>query len=455
MAASCPIEPLNSRTSSARETPRSCGLGVLVRRRVWVAVVFSLGISLQVGRCQAQAEEPSTESIRAWVEQLASGEFERRDQATSQLSRLGAEHLPILKAELDQATDPEVRVRLSGVIAKLKYERQQRVVRAFLRDPDMSNYHELEGWKSFSAISGANRSAKRLFLQLYERHPTLVEKELESGARAIEAARHVSRRIQEDEIHRGEGDRTDGLALLYCLCAADTLGDNQLATMSLRTFLRSPYNQLFRDPQAKKPMEVMVERWALSLEGGADLTSAILIMTESELSTVRSVARKMLENQEEEDQAEPDELLIALQMLFRYGTKEDLPVLERWLDNTEVCLESFAMQFPGGAQGLGGAPNMGVPPPGYGVPSGRPGGNPDPNLGRTSYTVEIRDAAVLACMQIAGMEYRDHFPDIILQEPRGYLARSIVSLSSDDEVRQARIAAWRASPFASQSLPKN
>ncbi len=407
-------------------------------------------------------DKATPESIATWIAQLASGEFDVRDQATSRLSNLSNEELPQLTDALEQATDPEVRVRLSGVIAKLKFERQQRVVRAFLRDPDMSNSHELEGWKTFSAIAGANRSAKRLFLELLDRHPGLVETPLDDPKLAMDKARQVARSIQENEIRLGEGDQTDGLALLYCLCASDALGDNQLSTLSLRTFMRFPYNALFRDVQAKKPMEIMAERWALSLEGGGDLTTAILIMTESDLSTVRSVASKMLSTLEGPKLAEPDELLIALQILFRYGTKDDLPVLTQWLENKEVCMESFTMNLGGGGpglempQGFGGPPGTYEFPPG-GVPGGGLPGTYGPSSdgsdNRVIYTVEVRDAAVLACMRITGMEYRDHFPGIVLQEPRGYLPRTIVSLKSADDVREARVEAWRSSQSATPQPP--
>jgi hypothetical protein len=380
-----------------------------------------------------------------WIDQLGHPEFEVRDKATSQLSNLSADHLPVLRERLGTATDPEVRVRLSGVVAKLKYERQQNIVKAFLRDPDMANSHELDGWQSFSAVAGANRSSKRLFLQLYERHPGLVERPLESVASAMESARRVSRSIQENEIQLGEGDPADGLALLYCLCVADASGDNQLATMALRVFMRFPYNQFFRDPQAKKPMEVMVERWALSLRGGGDLTSAMLIMIESELTTVRSVARKMLEVREGPERAEPDDLLIAMQMMFRYGTKDDLPVLERWLDSTEVCVEIDALNFGGGV------PDRSMPP--IEPPLREDDSNGVPV--RMTYSAQVRDVAVLACMRIAGMEYREYFPSILLQEPRGYLARSIVSPPSDDGLRQARIDAWRASISEPNTDQKN
>jgi hypothetical protein len=309
----------------------------------------------------------------------------------------------------------------------------------------MIQTHELDGWQSFSQVAGANRSSKRLFLELFDRYPELVEQPLATSKEAAVLAKRVARGIQEEELKRGEGSGADGLALLYCLCAMDPSEEATLSTLSLRVFLRAPYNQFFRDPQAKKPMEVMMERWASSLEGGADQTSAILIMLEAELNTVLAVARRMLQQIDGPNRAEADELLIALQVMFRFGKKEDLPLLERWLACTDVSEESVSFSFPGG--GVPGALPRGLPG------ERMPNSGQDP--GRTAYTVEVRDAAVLACMQISGMAYREYFPSIVLQERRGYLGRSIASPKDVNELRVARIEAWKKNHSAGGNASKS
>lgn len=381
-----------------------------------------------------RSEDPTRETILAWIADLSSGEFAVRDRATRQLNGLTADQLGLLVDQLAMATDPEVKVRLSGVVAKLKHERQQNIIRIFLRDPDMSQTHELEGWKTFSEVAGANRSSKRLFLELFDRYPELVEKPLESSQQAFDASAVVSRSIQDSMIQLGDGDEVDGLALLYCLCAMDAHGDQRMASSALRILGRYPYNQMLRDPQAKRPMEVLVERWALSLQSGSDLTRAMLIMVESELTSLRRVARKMLQERQGLERADPEDVLIGLQMMFRFGQEEDLPILEAWLDCTDVCVELTALGFPGGLQG--GLPGGFMEQPGQ-PPQPRPEGN-------SQRTLEVRDAALLACMRITGMEYRNHFPELRTQEPRGYNPNTILLPADEKELRQSRIDAWRA-----------
>lgn len=375
----------------------------------------------------ARSEDPTRETILAWIADLSSSEFAVRDRATRQLNDVTIEQLGLLTDQLASATDPEVVVRLSGVVSKLRYERQQNIIRTFLRDPDMNQTHELDGWKSFSEVAGANRSSKRLFLELFERYPELVEKPLESSQQAFDASAFVARAIQESMVRLGEGSEVDGLALLYCLCVMDARGDRHMASSGLRILGRFPYNQLIRDPQAKRPMEALMERWALSLPTASEQTRAILIMVESDLTSVQRVARKMLQQRQGPERAEPEDVLIGMQMMFRFGQEEDLPAIEPWLDCTDVCAELTALGFPGGLADQ---------------PSGLP--LPARDERNTQRTLEIRDAAVLACMRITGMEYRNYFPGLRTQEPRGYNTNSILLPANDRDFRQSRIDAWRA-----------
>lgn len=395
------------------------------------ALRFALGFALGFAPGSlVRADEPTRETILVWIAELGDGEFAVRDRATGHLNQLTLEHLPFLLEQLESATDPEVIVRLSGVVARLKHERQQKIIRAFLRDPDMNQTHELEGWKSFAAVAGANRSSKRLFLKLYDRYPELVEKPLGNGQEAFDAAASVSRVIQQTMVQLGEGDSTDGLALLYCLCAMNSHGDQRLASAGLRVFRQFPYNRILMDPQSKRPIETLMERWALSLQFGNEMFEAMRIMVETDLGTVRSVAQKVLKDRAQGNRAEYDDILLALQMMFRFGKEEDLPLIEAWLDCTEVCIEIAQLG------------NRGVPG-GLGRPPLPDSDSPSRDMEIKTLTLEVRDAAILACMRITGMDYRSHFPRIRTVEMIGYQPNTVLSPAGENELREARIAAWR------------
>jgi hypothetical protein len=188
----------------------------------------------------------------------------------------------------------------------------------------------------------------------------------------------------------------------------------------------------------------MMEQWTQSIEGSYEQSTAIQVMLESNLSTARVLARRMLESHQagkktNDEDLDPRDIVRAFQVFFRYGKREDIPLLEKWLDNHEVCEELASLNPPGGmvprVQLPGGLPQI----PG-GLP---PGGNPNPNQNRPLATVELRDAALLTCMQIDGMDYRNFFPSVRQSPLWGFIPSSIALTAGSDAIREARLEAWK------------
>ena len=438
-----PRKPVPRKPAPQSQLPSRIGsavwIGCLLRSAclLWMSSLWALG------QDPDQGLNPDANTLRQWIQELGDSRFEVRDRASGKLSKLSTDQLDNLQELLKGSTDPEITVRLSSVVAKLKAERQQQIVSGFLRDSDILNDHGLHGWSSFARVAGPSRSSKRLFLQLYERHAELVEEALEDPKLATERGRKVLSRIQDSEIRRTEGDKSDGLALLYCACASQGDEDSQIAAMALRILLRAPYNQCLRDPQSKRPIETMMEQWAGTIDGSYEQTTALQIMVEANLSPVRSLAKRMLlsydsnknptakdpnkpiDPNEPIDPVEPRDIARAFQVFFKFGKAEDLPLLEKWLDNTDVCEEISSLN-----------------PPGLMVPRQPIPGAPD----RPMATVELRDAALLACMQIAGMDYRLHFPTVRNSALWGFIPSSIALKTDSEAVRAARLEAWKQRP---------
>jgi hypothetical protein len=186
-----------------------------------------------------------------------------------------------------------------------------------------------------------------------------------------------------------------------------------------------------------------MEQWAGTIDGSYEQTTALQIMVEANLSPVRSLAKRMLlsydsnknpttkdpsvpsDPNEPVDPIEPRDIARAFQVFFKFGKAEDLPLLEKWLDNTDVCEEISSLN-----------------PPGLMLPRPPIPGAPD----RPMATVELRDAALLACMQIAGMDYRLHFPTVRNSALWGFIPSSIALKTDSETVRAARLEAWKQRP---------
>jgi hypothetical protein len=183
----------------------------------------------------------------------------------------------------------------------------------------------------------------------------------------------------------------------------------------------------------------MVEIWSQNIEGSYEQTIALQIMLEANLSTARSLAMRMLQAPDarspSNDQQDPKDLLKAFQVFFRFGKPEDIPLLEKWLDNKEVCEELVSLNFPGAMQPP-------FPPNGQGPNQPNNPGN-NPNAQRPLATVELRDVALLACMQIADIDYRDHFRSLRQSILWGYVPNSIALPVGSEAIREARLEAWK------------
>ena len=407
----------------------------------WVLLWVSVGLVASALPTRSIAQEKSipekappvdAATISQWIQQLGHSQFDVRDQATAKLSSLSPDQLDLLKEKLKDASDPEIVVRLSSVVAKLKAQRQREIVGVFLRDTDLSNDHGLGGWSSFSKVAGLNRSSKRLFLQLYDRFPELVEESLDDPNQATEVGMKLVKTIQLEEMRLSQADKSDGLALLYCTCVAAGNEQSNLAPIALRVLMRAPYNQALRDPQSKRAIESMVELWSQGMTSSYEQVTALQIMLEANLATSKSLARRILESYKSgsSEELEPRDALRAFQVFFRFGKPEDVPLLEHWLDNQDVCEELVSLNFPGGP----------VPLPGRPLPA-----DGQPKDQRPTATVELRDAALLACMQSVGMDYRIHFKNLLQSPLWGYVPKSIALPAGSEAIRQERLDAWKKS----------
>ena len=142
-----PQSQLPSRIGSA------AWIGCLLRSAclLWISSLSALGQDPE------PRLNPDANTLRQWVEELGESRFEVRDRASGKLSKLSTDQLDHLQELLKGSTDPEITVRLSSVVAKLKAERQQQIVSGFLRDPDILNDHGLHGGSSFARVAGPSR----------------------------------------------------------------------------------------------------------------------------------------------------------------------------------------------------------------------------------------------------------------------------------------------------------
>lgn len=407
------------RSSTARSMQIACGL-VCGTVLFWSMVAPKL-LAQEPERKAGGVETPKPKSpisadlLQSLVERLSDREFAVRENATEELLQvLSDSDLPQLEAKLQSLEDLEAKVRLGGIVAKIKQERLHSQVRSFMRSRDPTQTYGFEGWTTFSKYSGTSRNAKLLFLKLLDTYPDLVETKLESKQDSLVKTKAIASAVFEKVFTGKQSSVEDGLALLYCVNASEELFSKELEPICLRIFRTAPFSPFIRETQSRKALEMMLVGWAKRTTD--TLPGCLQLLIETEISQSREIAISFLDTK----MANVDHLTYVLSMsaMYRFGGRTDLPKIMKWLDDNSVC-------FPDQPQNVvGGNP---------------PGQNPafDP------YTVERRDIALLVAMRINGDDPLTIFPLLVTHPLRGFRVDSIALPATADSIRSERVQQWK------------
>jgi hypothetical protein len=388
------------------------------------------------------------EDLSITIAQLSSSSFELREQATERLSsRLRTLSASELSRIGSAALDLEGQIRLTAAVSKIKEERLQANIKSFLRAKNPKDTFGFDGWSSFSRYSGTSRNAKRIFLDLLDNHPDLVEKPLISKEQALEKAKSVLTDIAYKRGQLLSQDKSDGLAALYCINASEELYESRLERVSIMVFQTAPFTTYSLTPEFKRTIDPMLERW------GKQVKKELL---NRESAVACEIGQRVLASNAVQD--DPDAFVIAMQAIFRHGKKEDLVHVLKWFDDETVCTEypmnmarfgqnprgqRFGGGFgPGGSEQEPGIPNGLNPIPMQRMQPIQPGMEREQTT--EVWTVEYRDVALLVAIQLSGGDVLEEFPLMRSHPLRGFYDQTIGLPKDQKELRKARIIKWQA-----------
>lgn len=362
------------------------------------------------------------ERLKKLVQDLSNPTFAIREAATEELALNCDEKSLATLEEMSQASsDFETKIRIRGIIAKIKAERLRTQVVSFMRSKDPGNTFGFNGWKTFSKYSGQSRGAKKLFLTLLELHPRLVQQSLDSKEEALDYAKQIAARVGDKKSRLLYAEAGDGLALLYTLNASEELHDQALEGISIRTFRLAPFSPMLSEPQYRKSLERMLTTWSSRVK--LERLTCLLWFIEKELPVCRTVALDLLST--EEIKVDTDGFALAMQALFRFGERDDLSKVESWLEDKTICFVSERLAFP--------SPDK----------LDANGQLPQP-LPVERFTVEYRDIALLVALRLHGDDPQPYFPYLRLHALRGFFPDTIALPEGLDKPREERIKAWQS-----------
>jgi HEAT repeat protein len=145
----------------------------------WLAGVHADG-------AQTSVESEQLASPTALVRQLGDPRFSVRKRAMEQLVELGVEAIAALEEGV-QSNDREVSFRSRRALDVVREHDFQRRLRAFAAGQDAQETYELPGWAMFRNEVGDGLEARRLFVEMQQAEPQLLQALARSPDKAVEA----------------------------------------------------------------------------------------------------------------------------------------------------------------------------------------------------------------------------------------------------------------------------
>ena len=163
--------------------------------RLW-AVVFACGLlATQAAAAPPDPKElavPAEELSRArlLVKQLGSAVFRDREQAESELAKMGRLARPALLEALRTDPNPEIRSRVSRLLPRADAADLQARIDTFLADTEGKYEHDLPAWDLFRKELGTSKAVRELYVEILKSQPNqelllAIAASNEAGGRAI------------------------------------------------------------------------------------------------------------------------------------------------------------------------------------------------------------------------------------------------------------------------------
>jgi hypothetical protein len=292
------------------------------------------------GRLAVAGDERGAPDIPRLVRQLGSGVFAERESASRRLIELGIATRDAL-VEASNDPDAEVRARARVILASVSQSDFRDRLAAFATDYDGSQRQSLPGWEQFTATFCDTRQARQLFVEMQRAEPELLAASAEGGkiaSDALNARCHaLLQQMTQLQITRSDELMPLGtLASLLWIGSADGVAVDEQLGVQL-------YSQMIYQPMFQK--NVRSGAWSGMLK---KLLGLWIVKDSTPVSTVQNLnfgayyelkaeslnlASKVLAS----DGGPPQTRQFALLAIGRFGGKEHLPLVEKFLPDATAC----------------------------------------------------------------------------------------------------------------------
>jgi hypothetical protein len=305
----------------------------------WLAVGLSVAAFAVPANAARGANPPaSPDHVSALVRQLGSPRFAERERATRELTGLGIVAKDALSAAVNDP-DAELRVRARQVLATVTESDFQNRLEAFAADYDGSRKLSLPGWERFARLFGASHQARRLFVEMARHEPQLLEAYAEGGKAASDALGQRCRELLDEFMQVSSREAAFPVGTLACLLlvgSADEVTLDEQVGVQLYTWMvyQPTFSKNARGGPWSGIMKKLLGQWIIKDSSPSATVQNLIFAAMYELKPEGlALAGKTLAS----ETPTPQLRQFALLAIGRFGGKEHLAVVEKFLSDDTTC----------------------------------------------------------------------------------------------------------------------
>lgn len=305
--------------------------------RLAVAVV-SVVVCLVPMAALAGATGQAGDDAARLVRQLGAPTFAARQRASRQLRAMGIDAKEALAAAVNDP-DAELRSRARTILADVIDADFRARLEAFSADYDGSRHHTLPGWERFQDLFGDSHRARQFFVEIARAEPQLTEVYAADGNLAAETIKARCDVIFADftrTLGQEENLTLGTMAALLLVGSREDVALEERIAAQLYTWML--YQPVFSDSVRSGPWSAMMKKllgmWIVKDAGtGATLQNLIFAASYDLAPQGLALATKVLRNEPASAQLRQ----FALLAIGRFGDQENLPLVEKYLGDSNTC----------------------------------------------------------------------------------------------------------------------
>jgi hypothetical protein len=304
----------------------------------------------------AHSEVTHSDDVPNLVIKLGDAQYAVRENASNQLVQKGLVAKPQLLAALE-SSDAEVRFRAKRILAAIVDADFQRRLSAFAADTDGKLDLNLPGWSVFKQFAGNDKAARDVFVEMEQAESSLLEAYQQGAKPASEklraelagepsaADRAVMARMRgRAAVVMPSGTQNLGSILSWLFVAADPqvpITDDVAGKVVMlpesQAFLQAMQASNVHSNRRVEVFRRILGHW-VARDVGANyvLINLSLAYSYDLKESLNSAVAVLKQPQPTGDR----KYQLALLLVARFGSKEQLPLLEPFLKDTTVCYDN-------------------------------------------------------------------------------------------------------------------